>query len=117
MKNKSIELSRKLHVRDRRMRSRTEQMRTANRLGACFLLIIVCVAVPISALPSLNNVKKIEYTYETKWMDKVQEAAEAKDFANREHRAIQQDPLYLEIKARERLAWSKDGERILVFPK
>ena len=117
MNRKRKETLRKLHVRHQRMRSRTEHMRTANRLGVCLLLIAVCIAVPVSALPSLNKVKEIEQAYETEWMDKVQVAADAKDFANREHRAIQQDPSYLEIKARERLRWSKPDERILVFPK
>ncbi len=117
MNSKKTETLRKLNVRHQRMRLRTEHMRTANRLGICLLFIAVCIAVPVSALPSLNKVKETEHTYQTFWMDKVQVAAAAKDFASRVHRAIQQDPAYLEIKARERLRWSKPGERILIFEK
>lgn len=117
MSRKKTETLRKLNVRHQRMRSRTEHMRTANRLGFCLLIIAVCVAVPVTALPALNKVKADNAHYETHWLGLVQEAADAKDYANRDYRAIQQDSRYLEIKARERLSWSKPGERILVFPK
>ena len=107
---------RKLNVRHRRMRSRTEHMRSANRVCFCLLVIAVCIAVPVSALPLLSQAKQADEHFEQHWQQKIRIAAEGKDQVNREYKAIEQDPHYLEIKARERLRWSKPGERIFVFP-
>jgi hypothetical protein len=87
-----------------------------NRVAFCLLVIALCAILPVTALPSLSESDELEETYQTEWKQKLKLAAEAKDSADREHRAIEQDPRYLEIKARERLKWSKPGERILVFP-
>lgn len=116
MSYKQPETLRKLNVRDQRMRSRTENMRTANRLGICTLVIVMSVILPITALPSLKDADKKEAHLNTYWAAEVRNAIDAKDQVYREYRAVEQDPRYLEIKARERLHWSKPGERIFVFP-
>jgi len=116
MRQKDTDKLRKLYVRHQRLRTRNAQMSTVNRLAFCFLIIALCVIIPVTALPSLSKSDKLEESYNTEWQEKLRIAAEAKDSADREHRAILQDPRYLEIKARERLKWSKPGERILVFP-
>lgn len=116
MSRKNTEEIRKLHVRHTRLRKRNAQMSTVNRLAFCILLIALCAIIPVTALPGLKKADELEKTYHTEWQEKLRIAEEAKDSADREHRAIQQDPRYLEIKARERLKWSKPGERILVFP-
>jgi len=116
MIQKDTDQLRKLYVRHQRLRTRNAQMNTVNRLAICLLIIALCAILPVTALPSLSESDELEETYHTVWKEKLKVAAEAKDSADREHRAIQQDPRYLEIKARERLKWSKPGERILVFP-
>ena len=65
---------------------------------------------------SKKNAEKKEQHLNAHWAGEVSKAIDGKDKANREYRAIEQDPRYLEIKARERLHWSKPGERIFVFP-
>ncbi len=116
MSRKETDKLRKLYVRHQRLRNRNAQMNTVNRLAFCLLVIALCAILPVTALPSLSQSDELEESYNTVWQEKLRIAAEAKDSADREHRAIQQDPRYLEIKARERLKWSKPGERILVFP-
>ncbi|MGJ8656770.1 MAG: hypothetical protein ACSHX6_09980 [Akkermansiaceae bacterium] len=116
MSQKDTDQLRKLYVRHQRLRTRNAQMNTVNRLAFCLLVVALCAILPVTALPSLSQSDELEETYNTVWQEKLRIAAEAKDSADREHRAIQQDPRYLEIKARERLKWSKPGERILVFP-
>lgn len=116
MSKKNTDQLRKLYVRDQRLRSRNAKMSTLNRLGFCLLVIVLCAILPVTALPGLKDADELEETYQTEWQENLNAAAEAKDNAEREYRAIQQDPRYLEIKARERLSWSKPGERILVFP-
>jgi len=116
MSQKDIKQLRKLNVRHKRLRSRNEQMNTVNRLAFCVLIIALCVILPVTALPSLTKSDALEKTYHTEWKEKLRAATEAKDSADREYRAIQQDPRYLEIKARERIKWSKPKERILIFP-
>jgi len=116
MSHKNTDQLRKLYVRHQRLRTRNAQMSMVNRLAFCLLVIALCAIIPVTALPSLSASDDLEETYQTEWKQKLKVAAEAKDNADREHRAIQQDPRYLEIKARERLKWSKPGERILVFP-
>ena len=116
MSHKQPETLRRLNVRHQRMRSRTEHMRTANRLGICTLVIVMSVILPITALPLLKNADTNEAHLNTHWASEVRKAIDSKDQAYREYRAVEQDPRYLEIKARERLHWSKPGERIFVFP-
>lgn len=116
MSQRDTDKLRKLYVRHQRLRTRNAQMSMVNRLAVCLLIIVLCAILPVTALPSLSESDKLEEVYETEWKQKLKVAAEAKDNADREYRAIQQDPRYLEIKARERLKWSKPGERILVFP-
>jgi cell division protein FtsB len=116
MTKKNTDQLRKLYVRDQRLRNRNERLNTLNRLAFCLLVIALCAILPVTALPSLEEADKLEETFQTEWQAKLKEATEAKDNAEREYRALQQDPRFLEIKARERLKWSKPGERILVFP-
>lgn len=116
MSHKAPETLRKLNVRHQRMRSRTEHMRTANRLGVCVLVIALSIILPVTAIPRLKNADKKESHLKTFWAGEVQKAIDAKDQAHREYRAVEQDPRYLEIKARERLHYSKPEETIFVFP-
>lgn len=116
MSQKDTDQLRKLYVVHQRLRTRNARMNAVNRLAFCLLIIALCVILPVTALPSLADSDKLEETYNTEWQQKLKVAADAKDNADREHRAIQQDPRYLEIKARERLKYSKPNERILIFP-
>jgi len=116
MSHKQPATLRKLNVRHQRMRSRTEHMRTANRFGICTLVIAMSVILPVTAIPRLKNADKKEAHLNTHWASEVRKAIDAKDQAHREYRAVEQDPRYLEIKARERLHWSKPDETIFVFP-
>jgi cell division protein FtsB len=116
MTKKNTDQLRKLYVRDQRLRNRNAKLSTLNRLAFCLLIIALCAILPVTALPSLSEADELEETFQTEWQEKLKEATEAKDNAEREYRALQQDPRFLEIKARERLKWSKPGERILVFP-
>ncbi len=116
MNRKKTDKMRKLYVRDRRMRSRTERIRSANRVALCLLILAVCLAIPVSALPLLAKRKAAEKHFQEHWQEKIRIAAEAKDQIDREYKAIESDPHYLEIKARERLRWSKPGEKIMIFP-
>ena len=117
MSHKDTDQLRKLYVRHQRLRTRNAQMNTVNRLAFCLLVLVLCAILPVTALPSLSESDELEETYHTVWKEKLRVAAEAKDSADREHRAIQQDPRFFEVKARERLKYSKKGERILIFPK
>jgi len=74
------------------------------------------VILPVTAIPRLKNADEKEAYLNTYWVSEVRKAMDSKDQAYREYRAVEQDPRYLEIKARERLHWSKPGERIFVFP-
>ena len=80
------------------------------------LVIVLSVVLPVTAIPKLNESSKREGHLKTHWSKEVQKATDAKDQAYRKYRAIEQDPRYLEIMARERLHWSKPGERVFVFP-
>jgi len=95
MSRKNTEEIRKLHVRHQRLRKRNAQMSTVNRLAFCILVIALCAIIPVTALPSLKKSDQLEEVYQTEWKEKLRIAAEAKDSADREHRAIQQDPRYL----------------------
>lgn len=105
-----------LHVKHRRLKYRGRILVFANKCAASILVISLASLVPISAISERKKSAAMEDELNTVWTDALAKSENYLDDNQRQLRAVEQNPLYLEYKARERLGWSKEGERILVFP-
>ena len=94
-----------------KVRARTERMNTSVRLALCALALTACIAFMVAALQPYRQLEKMRGD-----LAEVQEqemaAIERKDAKERELRAIENDPKYLELIARDRLGYYKPGEHI-----
>ena len=94
-----------------RVRAHTKRMNTGVRLAFCGLLLTACAAFLVSALSPYRelNDKRADLA------DVVQletSVIERKDAKERELKAIETDPAYLEIIARDRLNYHKLDEYV-----
>ena len=94
-----------------KMHARTERMHTGVRLGFCVLALMGCSAFMVAMLPEYRKLESLRsdlsevQSLETEVVGRV----DAKD---RERRAIETDPEYRELIARDRLNYYKPGEHI-----
>jgi len=94
-----------------KMRARTERINSSVRLAFCGLALTACCAFLAAALPHQKKLEKLNVD-----LAEVQAAElsviDRKDAKERELRAIEDDPNYLELIARDRLNYYKPGEHI-----
>ena len=99
------------HGEYNKMRARTEKLNTGVRLAFCGLGLMLCVAFMVAALQPYKELNKMKAE-----LSEVQAhetgVIESKDAKVRELRAVEEDPAYLEIIARDRLDYYKPGEQI-----
>lgn len=82
-----------------------------NRLAFYVLIIVACCAAHVIAFPQKNVLKEKEEQHAE--LIKAQEQARLrKDSADRQYRALQEDPEYLELISRDVLDYYKPGEII-----
>jgi cell division protein FtsB len=94
-----------------KVRARTERMHTGVRLAFCILLLMGCVAFMATALQPYRELKRMKSKL-GEVAGKEVEVVERKDAKQRELRAIEEDPAYLELIARDRLDYYLPGERV-----
>ena len=97
-----------------RLEARTRVIQGAGRLafvGFCMAIGFVVVA---TAFPQRRALEKLEAKLE---LAKQREATVLADreYHQIEHRALREDPAFLEIHARDRLNYYREGERVLKF--
>jgi hypothetical protein len=95
-----------------RMEVRTRMIHGAGRMGFVACGIALGFVVVATAFPQLRELENLEL--------RLSEAAqrEREVIARRDHRrielkALREDPAYLEIHARDRLDYCREGERVL----
>lgn len=94
-----------------KMLARTERLNAGVRLAFCGLVLTGCVAFLVAALPHQRKLEKLRVDL-AEARETEQSVIERKDAKERELRAIEKDPDYLEIIARDRLNYYKPGEHI-----
>lgn len=97
-----------------RLEARTRVIRGAGRVVFIAFCVSMGFVVVATAVPQWRELGKMEA--------KLKDAEEREQIVNteREHRrielkALREDPAYLEIHARDRLDYSREGERVLRF--
>ncbi len=101
-------------VRLTRLEARTRVIHGTGRVafvGFCVALGFVVVA---TAFPQRRVVDKLEANLQSAKEREATVLAD-RDYHRAEHRALQEDPAFLEIHARDRLNYYREGERILKF--
>lgn len=97
-----------------RLEARTRMIRGAGRLVFIAFGVALGFVVLATAVPQKRELDKLE--------DRLVLAQERERLANAQReqrrielRALREDPAYLEIHARDRLDYCRDGERVLRF--
>ena len=97
-----------------RLEARTRVIRGAGRLafvGFCMAIGFVVVA---TAFPQRRELEKREAKLKLAQIQEASVLAE-KEYHQVEYRALREDPAFLEIHARDRLDYYREGERVLKF--
>jgi cell division protein FtsB len=97
-----------------RLEARTRAIRGAGRL----VFILFCVAlgfvVVATAVPQRRELRKLEARLKDARQREASIETE-REFRSIELGALREDPAYLEIHARDRLDYCREGERVLRF--
>ena len=95
-----------------RMRARTEKMHSGVRLAFCGLILTACSAFLVAALQPYRHLGNMRADL-ADVMEQEADVLDRKDAKQRELHAIETDPSYLEIIARDRLNYYKPGEHVI----
>lgn len=110
-RNRSRSRKQSQHGDFNRMRVRTQRMNAGVRLAFCGLVLTACAAFLVSALKPYRELSALRADLaEVEAQESV--VIDRKDAKERELKAIEQDPAYLELIARDRLNYYKPGEHI-----
>ncbi|MEO8617000.1 MAG: hypothetical protein ABI600_17805, partial [Luteolibacter sp.] len=97
-----------------RLEARTRVIQGASRVGFVVFCMAIGFVVVATAIPQRRELDKLELKL------KAAKVREQTVLADREchfieHRALREDPAFLEIHARDRLDYYREGERVLKF--
>lgn len=99
------------HAGYNKVRARTESMNTGVRLAFCILLLMGCLAFVATALQPYRKLKVMKSDL-VEVVNQEVKVVERKDAKQRELRAIEEEPEYLELIARDRLNYYLPGEHV-----
>lgn len=97
-----------------RLEARTRALNGASRIAFVVFCMAAGFVVVATAFPQHREMVKLEKKLA---LAKQREAAVAADleYHRVEYRALREDPAFLEIQARDRLDYYRQGERVLKF--
>jgi len=101
----------RLDSRSNKMHARTERMHAGVRLCFCVLVLMGCSAFMVAGLPHHRKLEMMK-TDLAEVHTSENEVVERVDAKERELRAIESDPQYRELIARDRLNYYKPGEHV-----
>jgi len=99
------------HAGYNKVRARTDRMNTSVRLAFCILILMGCMAFIATALQPYRKLNGMRADLSEVVLQEV-DVIGRKDAKERELRAIEEDPKYLELIARDRLNFYEPGERV-----
>ena len=100
----------KLH----RLEARTRVIRGMTRMVFVLFCVSIGFVVVATAFPQRRELLALQSKLETAKAREVEVLAE-REYHEIEHRALREDPSFLEIQARDRLEYYQKGERVLKF--
>ena len=96
------------------LETRIRVLRVAVRFATIAFFVAVGLVFVAMALPQRRKLEELEAELKQAQECERQVAAE-RDARHIELRALREDPAYMEIPARDRLDYCRDGERVLRF--
>ncbi|MEI7911300.1 MAG: septum formation initiator family protein [Verrucomicrobiota bacterium] len=102
--------------RVRRLEVRTRVIQGAGHVVFVVLCMAVGFVVMATAVPQKRRLAELDNDLLTAKAREREVLAE-RESAEIEHRALREDPAFLEIHARDRLNYYREGERVLKFRK
>lgn len=97
-----------------RLEARTRVIRGANRVAMVMFCISIGFVVVATAFPQRRELAKLEAKLELA-KERERSVAADKEYHEIEYRALREDPAFLELQARDRLDYYREGERVLKF--
>jgi cell division protein FtsB len=97
-----------------RMEARTKAIQGAGKLALIACCLALGFVVVATAFPQRRTLEKLEAKLKLAQQRERLVTAE-RDERDIELRALREDPAYLEIHARDRLDYSREGEKVLRF--
>ena len=100
----------------RRLEVRTRAIQRAGHAVFVVLCLAVGFVVVATAMPQKRKLAELEVKRQ-KAQAREQAVLAEREYYEIEHRALREDPAFLEIQARDRLNYYREGERVLKFRK
>ena len=97
-----------------RLEARTRVIRGAGKLALIACCLSLGFVVVATAFPQRRELEKLEAKLKLA-QDRERKVTSERDHRRIELRALREDPAYLEIQARDRLDYCREGERVLRF--
>ncbi len=97
-----------------RLEARTRAIKGTIRLVLIVFCLSIGFVVVATAFPQMREMRRLEAKLELA-QDRERQVSAERDHRRIELRALREDPSYLEIHARDRLDYSREGERIFRF--
>lgn len=101
-------------VKSSRLEARTRVIRGAVRLAFVAFCASVGFVVVATAFPQLRELEKMEAKLELA-REREKDVEAELEYYQISHKALREDPSFLEIQARDRLDYYQEGERVLKF--
>ena len=99
-----------------RLEAQTKAIQGAGRLMFVMFCVAIGFVVVATAFPQQREMEKLEAKLVLS-KDREKIILADREYHEIEHRALREDPAFLEIHARDRLDYYREGERILKFRK
>ncbi len=97
-----------------RLEARTRAIRGAGKLALMAFCLSLGFVVVATAFPQRRTLEKLEAKLSLA-KERQREVIAQRDHRSIELRALREDPAFLELHARDRLDYCRDGERVLRF--
>lgn len=97
-----------------RLEARIGMIRGTVRIAFVFFCVAAGFVVVATAFPQQRELTRLEEKLEEAKKREKSVLAD-RDYHRIEHRALREDPAFLEIHARDRLDYYREGERVLRF--
>ena len=97
-----------------RLEARTRAIKGAGKLALIACCLSLGFVVVATAFPQRRTLDKLEAKLALV-KERQREVVAQRDHRNIELRALREDPMFLEIHARDRLDYYREGERVLRF--
>ena len=101
-------------VKLKRLEAQTRVLCTFNRIVFGVLALVLAMAVVASALPQKRRLMELEDRLQRVLIEEKKIKAEL-EYRETEHKALKDDPDFLELKAMDRLNLRRQGEKIYRF--